>query len=86
MPRGGRPDRPCEARSHKRSTPTCGKPGDTVRRIQAAPGLWIHIDLCHAHQHVWDEAWDWGGPDVKREDPPCWICPPGEDSDGTRAH
>lgn len=63
------PERPCLARAYRRRGGICGDPSDTIRKVQAAPGLWIHVPLCHPHQHVWDEAQDWGGPDVVRETP-----------------
>jgi hypothetical protein len=59
----------CQARSHKRGISPCGKKSDTVRRVQAAPGLWIHVKLCHFHQHHWDEGLQWGGPLVVQEAP-----------------
>lgn len=65
------PNQPCQARLRKRG-PICGQPSDTVRKVQAAPGLWIHVRLCHRHQHIWDEALDWGGPEPIREQP-CGI-------------
>jgi len=60
----------CLARSNRRQSPPCGEPADTVRKFQAAPGLWVHVPLCHEHQHVWDEAEDFTGREVFRE-PPC---------------
>jgi len=59
----------CLARNHRRQSPPCGEPSDTVRKFQAAPGLWVHVPLCHAHQHVWDEAGDFQGREVFRELP-----------------
>lgn len=59
----------CMARSFKRCSPVCGEPTDTTRKVQAAPGLWIHVKLCHFHQHHWDEGEQWGGPNVLRETP-----------------
>jgi len=71
------PKQPCQARTYRRRGDICGEPSDTTRKVQAAPGLWIHVRLCHYHQHVWDEAQDWGGPEVEREercgpDSDCW--------------
>ena len=63
------PNKPCEARHYRRKGNVCGKPSDTTRKVQAAPGLWIHVRLCHQHQHVWDEAQEWGGAEPIGEKP-----------------
>lgn len=69
--RMGKPDpkQPCQARHYRRKGDICGKPSDTTRKVQAAPGLWVHVRLCHHHQHVWDEAQEWGGAEPIREKP-----------------
>lgn len=63
----------CVARSRRRAKP-CGRPADTTRKIHAAPGIWVHLSLCHEHQHIWDSAKDdWGcDPYIVRE-PEC-LC------------
>jgi len=65
----------CEARGRKRKIANrrggkirCDRPADTIRRIEGAPGLWIHVPLCHEHQHIWDEAGRWGGALLYREE------------------
>lgn len=67
------PDHPCQARAYRRRGDICSEPSDTTRKVQGAPGLWVHIRLCHLHQHIWDEATEWGGPEVIREE----SCGPG---------
>lgn len=69
--------KPCAARAYRRLCDPCGEPADTIRRVQAAPGLWVHAPVCHYHQHLWDEAGEWGGAIVYREDP----CPLDHDDD-----
>jgi len=61
------PKQQCIARTKKRQSKICGEESDTTRKVQAAPGLWIHAPLCHYHQHIWDEALDWGGAVLYRE-------------------
>ena len=73
----------CVARAYKRKSDVCGAPADTVRRVQAAPGLWVHVSLCHLHQHIWDEGSKWGGPDILRESTCGDACPFGYGSGQT---
>ena len=68
------PKVPCQARTYRRKGDICGEPTDTTRKVQAAPGLWIHVRLCHYHQHIWDEGQAWGGPDIV-EEPLCYLGP-----------
>lgn len=58
---------PCDARMPKRRTKPCGEESRTSRVIQAAPGLWIHVNLCHFHQAIWDQAVNWKERRVVRE-------------------
>ena len=62
----------CLARKRKRHIKPCGVVADTIRRIEAAPSIWIHVPLCHEHQHVWDIAGEWGGAVIYREDMEGW--------------
>ena len=65
----------CQARGKKRKRLggrggriRCDREADTIRRIEAAPGFWVHVELCHDHQYIWDEAGKWGGAILYRED------------------
>lgn len=69
---------PCEARRKRKGQPICGKTAGTIRVYEAAPGMWLHVILCHRHGYVWDQAEAWGGGIPYRE-PACkGGCPKGE--------
>jgi hypothetical protein len=53
--------KPCEARQKRKGHRPCGLPANTVRVYEAAPGMWLHVVLCHRHGYVWDQAEAWGG-------------------------
>ncbi len=80
---------PCEARQKRKGQPVCGKGAITVRTFEAAPGMWVHIVLCHRHAYVWDQCEDWGGGIAYREKICDGGCPRGEcrgEDDEPRGH
>ena len=80
---------PCEARRKRKGQPVCGRGAATVRNFEAAPGMWVHVILCHRHGYVWDQAGDWGGGVPYRELACRGTCPKGEcrgDGDDERKH